>query len=73
MKLSCVGVICSIRPILFPGAFKDATGGYDYTFYLAGSLILVSAIMCYPLNAINAWEKRRNGEQTEEKKAAKLV
>ena len=35
--------------------------------------------MCYPLNAINAWEKKRNAEQSEGKEtqaeavAAKLV
>ncbi|KAK3925719.1 Monocarboxylate transporter 12-B [Frankliniella fusca] len=51
---------CMGTPIA--GAFKDATGGYDYTFYLAGILITLSAVMCYPLNMINAWEKRRNAQ-----------
>lgn len=48
------------------GAFKAATGGYDYTFYLAGALILVSAILCYPLNMVNEWEKRRANRDEEE-------
>ncbi|XP_044738710.1 monocarboxylate transporter 14-like [Chrysoperla carnea] len=41
------------------GAFMDITGSYDYSFYLSGSLITLSAIMCYPINWINNWEKRR--------------
>jgi hypothetical protein len=38
------------------GSFMDATGSYDASFYLSGSLILVSAILCYPLKRLNAWE-----------------
>ena len=35
----------------------DATGrSYDASFYLSGSLILVSAILCYSLKRLNAWE-----------------
>ncbi|XP_050296716.1 monocarboxylate transporter 12-B-like isoform X2 [Anthonomus grandis grandis] len=45
------------------GAFKNATGGYDASFYLSGSMLLISAIMCYPLNWINRWEIRRNQER----------
>lgn len=41
------------------GAFMDATGTYDASFYLSGSLILASAIICYPLNCINRWERNR--------------
>nr|CAD7258270.1 unnamed protein product [Timema shepardi] len=44
------------------GAFMDATGSYDASFYLSGTLILVSAILCYPLNRVNRWEKRRAAE-----------
>ncbi|KAL6444681.1 hypothetical protein ACFW04_002041 [Cataglyphis niger] len=40
------------------GAFMDATGSYDASFYLSGSLILVSAVICYPLKRINMWERR---------------
>nr|XP_012215074.1 PREDICTED: monocarboxylate transporter 12-B isoform X3 [Linepithema humile] len=43
------------------GAFMDATGSYEASFYLSGSLILISAVICYPLKRINMWEKR--GEQ----------
>ncbi|XP_035732597.1 monocarboxylate transporter 3-like [Vespa mandarinia] len=42
------------------GAFKDATGSYDASFYLSGSLIFLSAAICYPLKRVNQWEKRRN-------------
>ncbi|XP_066598707.1 monocarboxylate transporter 12 [Prorops nasuta] len=41
------------------GAFMDRTGSYDASFYLSGSLILISAVICYPLKRINQWEKRR--------------
>jgi len=41
------------------GEFYTATGSYDYSFYLSGSLILLSAVICYPLNVINRWEKCR--------------
>ncbi|RZB40364.1 monocarboxylate transporter 10 [Asbolus verrucosus] len=44
------------------GAFKVATGSYDASFYLSGSLLLASAIMCYPLNYINRWELRRKNK-----------
>ncbi|XP_029177418.1 monocarboxylate transporter 7 isoform X3 [Nylanderia fulva] len=40
------------------GAFMDATGSYDASFYLSGSLILLSAVICYPLKRINTWERR---------------
>ncbi|XP_029662199.1 uncharacterized protein LOC115234926 isoform X3 [Formica exsecta] len=40
------------------GAFMDATGSYDASFYLSGSLMLVSAVICYPLKRINMWERR---------------
>ncbi|KAH0955530.1 hypothetical protein HN011_010929 [Eciton burchellii] len=39
------------------GAFMDATGSYDASFYLSGSLILLSAVICYPLKRINTWER----------------
>ncbi|XP_076251310.1 monocarboxylate transporter 5-like [Rhynchophorus ferrugineus] len=47
------------------GAFMDYTGSYDASFYLSGSMILISAIMCYPLNWVNKWEQRRNNQRTE--------
>ncbi|XP_066156644.1 monocarboxylate transporter 12-like isoform X1 [Euwallacea fornicatus] len=42
------------------GAFRDLTGSHDATFYLSGGMILISAVMCYPLNWVNRWENRRN-------------
>lgn len=44
------------------GAFMEATASYDASFYLSGSLILLSAVICYPLNAINRWEREKNKE-----------
>lgn len=41
------------------GAMYDATKTYDYSFYFAGTLILLSAILCYPLAIVNKWEKAR--------------
>lgn len=41
------------------GAMFDATQSYDYSFYFAGSLITLSAILCYPLKIVNKWEKSR--------------
>ncbi|KAK2589234.1 hypothetical protein KPH14_002036 [Odynerus spinipes] len=45
------------------GAFKDAMGSYDASFYLSGSLILLSAVICYPLKRINEWEKRKSNSK----------
>ncbi|XP_011504318.1 PREDICTED: monocarboxylate transporter 12 isoform X2 [Ceratosolen solmsi marchali] len=44
------------------GAFKDWTGSYDASFYFAGALIVISAVICYPLKKINMREKQT--EQT---------
>lgn len=44
------------------GSFMDATGSYDASFYLSGSLILVSAILCYPLKRLNTWEMQKLGK-----------
>lgn len=41
----------------------EATGTYDASFYLSGTLILLSAVICYPLKRINDWEKRRKTAQ----------
>lgn len=41
------------------GLVKETTGNYDGPFYLAGSLILLSGILCYPLNCLNRWEKKK--------------
>ncbi|KAK7869035.1 hypothetical protein R5R35_002983 [Gryllus longicercus] len=47
------------------GSFMEATGSYDASFYLSGGLILVSAIIIYPLNRVNRWEKARAKSKTE--------
>ncbi|XP_071454654.1 monocarboxylate transporter 5 [Hetaerina americana] len=44
------------------GSFKEFTGSYDASFYLSGSLILISGVMCYPLSYVNKWEKRKLAE-----------
>lgn len=41
------------------GAMYDATNSFDYSFYFAGTLITISALLCYPLTMVNNWEKRR--------------
>ncbi|XP_011171219.1 monocarboxylate transporter 3 isoform X2 [Solenopsis invicta] len=46
------------------GAFMDATGSYDASFYLSGSLMLLSAVICYPLKRINTWERRGEKKST---------
>ncbi|CAH0393762.1 unnamed protein product [Bemisia tabaci] len=42
------------------GQFKVMTNSYDCSFYLSGGLLTLSAIMSYPLNRLNKWEKERN-------------
>lgn len=41
----------------------DATGSYDASFYLSGSLILLSAVICYPLKRVNLWETKKNADK----------
>ena len=41
------------------GWFYDVTGAYDSSFYAAGTVILVSGLICIPLPAISRWEKGR--------------
>ncbi|XP_067128313.1 monocarboxylate transporter 12-B-like [Centruroides vittatus] len=42
------------------GWFFDVTGSYDTSFYIAGSVIAVSGLMCFFLPCIARWEKARN-------------
>lgn len=42
------------------GIFFDLTGTYDASFYIAGVVIALSGVMCFPLPWISRWEKRRN-------------
>lgn len=41
------------------GLFYDLTGSYDASFYIAGALISISGLMCFPLPRISRWEKNR--------------
>ncbi|XP_047104066.1 monocarboxylate transporter 13-like isoform X2 [Schistocerca piceifrons] len=66
LTLMFQGVAAAIGSPL-AGAFMEATGSYDASFYLSGGLILASAIILYPLGKVNAWEKsrqKRKGEKT---------
>ncbi|XP_068992054.1 monocarboxylate transporter 14 isoform X5 [Neodiprion pinetum] len=46
------------------GVFMNITGSYDVSFYISGSLMLISAVICYPLEKINRWEKLRGNEES---------
>lgn len=41
------------------GMIYDLTESYDASFWVAGGLITLSAVLCYPLRYINEWEKKR--------------
>lgn len=41
------------------GALFEATNSYDLSFYFAGTLITLSAVLCYPIKIVNRWEKQR--------------
>lgn len=45
------------------GLFFNSTGSYHASFYIAGSLISISGIMCFPLPAISRWEKEREAKR----------
>lgn len=44
------------------GVLYDKTGSYDISFYFAGTLILLSAFLCYPLTLVSNWERKKNEE-----------
>lgn len=50
------------------GMFYDLTGSYDISFYLSGALILLSGVMCYPLNHLKRWEESRKKENDKQSK-----
>ncbi|XP_050523149.1 monocarboxylate transporter 2 isoform X2 [Daktulosphaira vitifoliae] len=41
------------------GKFNEATGSYDMSFYMAGLILFLSAIICYPLKRVKKWEDNR--------------
>ncbi|XP_057375695.1 monocarboxylate transporter 13-like [Daphnia carinata] len=52
--------VATLSGIPIAGLLHDIFGDYHVAFYLAGSSILLSAFICYPLGTINRWEKRMN-------------
>lgn len=40
-------------------SLKDLTNSFDCSFYFAGTLMTISALLCYPLTWVNQWEKQR--------------
>ncbi|CAK1555410.1 unnamed protein product [Leptosia nina] len=42
------------------GALMDLTKSYDISFCVSGGFLLLSAVMCYPVDYISRWEKSRN-------------
>uniref|UniRef100_A0A1Q3F8J6 Putative monocarboxylate transporter n=1 Tax=Culex tarsalis TaxID=7177 RepID=A0A1Q3F8J6_CULTA len=59
------GILCLFQGLAaaigapIAGFFTDLTGSYNASFYISGALITISAILCYPLNIVNQWEKKR--------------
>lgn len=49
------------------GMLYDSTKSYDTAFQVSGLFLLVSAIMCYPVDLISRWEKTRNKLNTSPK------
>ncbi|KAL5288109.1 hypothetical protein ACFFRR_008766 [Megaselia abdita] len=45
------------------GILYDKTGSYDVSFYFAGGLILISALLCFPLKYVSDWEKKREEQK----------
>lgn len=42
-----------------PGILYDCTQNYDISFIVSGSFLVLSALMCYPVDKISRWEKSR--------------
>ena len=56
------GVAAAVgSPLL--GLFKDWTGTYDMSFYLSGIIIILSAVICYPLRRIKKWEDHKKSRR----------
>lgn len=41
------------------GWLKDYTGNYDLAFYAAGGYLVLSGVLCYPLQHVRDWENKR--------------
>lgn len=59
------GILCLFQGLAaamgapIAGFFTDLTGSYNVSFYISGALITISAVLCYPLDRVNRWEKKR--------------
>lgn len=59
------GILCLFQGLAaamgapIAGFFTDLTGSYNVSFYISGTFITISAILCYPLNIVNKWERKR--------------
>ncbi|KAF7997492.1 hypothetical protein HCN44_006063 [Aphidius gifuensis] len=47
----------------FLGTYFESTNA---PFYIAGAVIVLSAVICYPLKAINRWENRKTNQHLDE-------
>ncbi|KHN86540.1 Monocarboxylate transporter 14 [Toxocara canis] len=66
-----MGIAALIGPPI--AAFlKDVTGNYDLSFYLMGSLMALSGIICIPLRRISAYEEKRRRQAEDENYQAEL-
>ncbi|XP_052805374.1 monocarboxylate transporter 12-like isoform X2 [Mya arenaria] len=48
------------------GALYDATGDYKASFYLSGTVIAISGLICLPLRRLKRWEVERDKKREEE-------
>ncbi|XP_052868156.1 monocarboxylate transporter 3 [Anopheles cruzii] len=67
------GILCLFQGIAaflgapIAGYFTELTGSYNASFYICGALITLSAVLCYPLSAVNRWEKQRAAKMDSQK------
>jgi MFS family permease len=62
--------IATIVGAPFAGWLFDVTGSYDASFYVAGTVILISGLMCFPLPALAKWEAERKERREREARDA---
>jgi predicted membrane channel-forming protein YqfA (hemolysin III family) len=46
--------------VLSLGFLFEGTGSYTIPFLVAGGFLVISGVMCYPLNIVKNWEDQRN-------------
>lgn len=59
------GMAAAVGPPL-ASQVKDLIGDENGAYYFSGILILMSGVLCYPLNVINQWEKKKRKEAENE-------